>query len=192
MLDPIQYEFRFFQNTLADPKPEPGAGAETLIFWLRLQPKVSVPCGSGSTTLEGNLLSSYWWLLHLTFERWLWISWCFLLVGLTVLCTPLPWLPSIMHPHGGECISSGAPGFFHGVGTLWGGMSHTWLFTYSLVKGSFFLVPVWVIVFFYVLTFSKGRSIADIAPSYTYILPWTFKNVEYSNIIVSLPYLVHR
>jgi hypothetical protein len=27
MLDPIQYEFRIFQNTLADP--EPGAGAET-------------------------------------------------------------------------------------------------------------------------------------------------------------------
>jgi hypothetical protein len=47
MLDPIQYEFRFFQNTLADP--EPGAGAETSIF--RLQPKVSAPCGSGSTTL---------------------------------------------------------------------------------------------------------------------------------------------
>jgi hypothetical protein len=23
MLDPIQYEFRFFQNTLADPEPEP-------------------------------------------------------------------------------------------------------------------------------------------------------------------------
>jgi hypothetical protein len=29
MLDPIQYEFRFFQNTLSDPEPEPGAGAET-------------------------------------------------------------------------------------------------------------------------------------------------------------------
>jgi hypothetical protein len=49
MLDPIQYEFRFFQNTLVDP--EPGAGAETSIFRLRLQPKVSAPCGSGSTTL---------------------------------------------------------------------------------------------------------------------------------------------
>jgi hypothetical protein len=48
MLDPIQYEFRFFQNTLADP--EPGAGAETSIF--RLQPKVLSPCGSGSTTLQ--------------------------------------------------------------------------------------------------------------------------------------------
>jgi hypothetical protein len=23
MLDPIQYEFRFFQNTLVDPEPEP-------------------------------------------------------------------------------------------------------------------------------------------------------------------------
>jgi hypothetical protein len=34
MLDPIQYEFRFFLNTLADP--EPGARAETLIFRLRL------------------------------------------------------------------------------------------------------------------------------------------------------------
>jgi hypothetical protein len=51
MLVPIQYEFRFFQNTLVDP--EPGAGAETSIFRLRLQPKVSAPCGSvsGSTTL---------------------------------------------------------------------------------------------------------------------------------------------
>jgi hypothetical protein len=49
MLDPIQYEFRFFQNTLVDP--EPGAGAETSIFQLRLQPKVLAPCGSGSTTL---------------------------------------------------------------------------------------------------------------------------------------------
>ncbi len=48
MLDPIQYEFRFFQNTLADL--EPGAGAETSIFRLRLQPKVSAPCSS--TTLE--------------------------------------------------------------------------------------------------------------------------------------------
>ncbi len=27
MLDPIQYEFRFFQHTLADPEPEPGARA---------------------------------------------------------------------------------------------------------------------------------------------------------------------
>jgi hypothetical protein len=53
MLDPIQYEFRFFQNTLADP--ELGAGAETSRF--RLQPKVSAPCGSGSTTLP---LSSAW------------------------------------------------------------------------------------------------------------------------------------
>jgi ribonucleotide reductase alpha subunit len=50
MLDPIQYEFGFFQNTLADP--ELGAGAETSIFWLRLQPKVSAPCGSGSTALQ--------------------------------------------------------------------------------------------------------------------------------------------
>jgi hypothetical protein len=55
MLDPIQFEFRFLKNTLADPEPEPGAvaGAETLIFRLQLQPKVSAPCGfgSGSTTL---------------------------------------------------------------------------------------------------------------------------------------------
>jgi hypothetical protein len=29
MLDPIQYEFRFLQNTLVDPEPRPGAGAET-------------------------------------------------------------------------------------------------------------------------------------------------------------------
>ncbi len=45
MLDPIQYKFRFFQNTLADPEPEPGAGAETSIFrlQLRLRPKVSAP-----------------------------------------------------------------------------------------------------------------------------------------------------
>jgi hypothetical protein len=50
MLDPIQYEFRFFQNTLADP--EPGAGAETSIFQLRLRPKVSAPAGSGSATLS--------------------------------------------------------------------------------------------------------------------------------------------
>jgi hypothetical protein len=49
MLDPIQYEFRFLQNTLVDPEPGAVAGAETLIF--RLQPKVSAPCGSGSTTL---------------------------------------------------------------------------------------------------------------------------------------------
>ncbi len=51
-VDPIQYEFRFFQNTLADPEPEPGAGAgaETSIFrlQLRLRPKVSAPAGSGS------------------------------------------------------------------------------------------------------------------------------------------------
>jgi hypothetical protein len=49
MLDPIQYEFRFFQNTLADPEPEP----KTSIFWLqlRLRPKVSAPAGSGSATL---------------------------------------------------------------------------------------------------------------------------------------------
>jgi hypothetical protein len=47
MLGPIQYEFRFFKNILADP--EPVAGAETSIF--RRQPKVSAPCGSGSTTL---------------------------------------------------------------------------------------------------------------------------------------------
>jgi hypothetical protein len=53
MLDPIQYEFRFFQNTLADP--EPGAGVETSIFRLRLQPKVSAPCGSGSTTLVSTV-----------------------------------------------------------------------------------------------------------------------------------------
>jgi hypothetical protein len=52
MLDPTQYEFRFFFTTLADP--EPGAGAETSIFrlWLRLRPKVSAPCGSGSTSLQ--------------------------------------------------------------------------------------------------------------------------------------------
>jgi hypothetical protein len=54
MLDPIQYEFRFFQNTLVDPEPEPEAGAETLIF--RLRPKVSALCGSSSgsgfTTLD--------------------------------------------------------------------------------------------------------------------------------------------
>jgi hypothetical protein len=60
MLDPIQYEFRFFQNTLVDPEPEPGAGAgaETSIIRLRLrlQPKVSAPCGSGSssTTLHAT------------------------------------------------------------------------------------------------------------------------------------------
>jgi hypothetical protein len=53
MLDPIQ----IFQNTLADPEPEPGARAETSRFRLRLQPKVSAPCGSGSTTLPG--LRSY-------------------------------------------------------------------------------------------------------------------------------------
>jgi hypothetical protein len=47
VLDPIQYEFRFFQNTLVDP--EPGAGAETSM--LRLQPKVSAPAGSCSATL---------------------------------------------------------------------------------------------------------------------------------------------
>jgi hypothetical protein len=49
MLDPIQYEFGFFLTTLSDP--EPGAGAETSIFRLQLQPKVPAPCGSGSTTL---------------------------------------------------------------------------------------------------------------------------------------------
>ncbi len=50
MLDPIQYEFRFFFfTTLSDP--EPGAGAETSIFRLRLQPKVLAPCGSCATTL---------------------------------------------------------------------------------------------------------------------------------------------
>ncbi len=48
ILDPIQFEFRFFQNTFADPEPGAGAGAETSIFRLRLQPKVSAPCGSGS------------------------------------------------------------------------------------------------------------------------------------------------
>jgi hypothetical protein len=59
MLDPIQYEFRFFQNSLADP--EPGTAAETSIFQLRLQPKVSAPCGSGSTTLvnDANLFHQY-------------------------------------------------------------------------------------------------------------------------------------
>jgi hypothetical protein len=36
MLDPIQYEFRFFQNTLADPEPEPklrysGSGSTSLL-----------------------------------------------------------------------------------------------------------------------------------------------------------------
>jgi hypothetical protein len=36
-----------FSYYLADP----GAGAETSIFQLRLWPKVSAPCGSGSTTL---------------------------------------------------------------------------------------------------------------------------------------------
>ncbi len=49
MLDPIQYEFLFLFTTLADTKPDQGAGAETSIF--RLQPKVPVPCDSGSTTL---------------------------------------------------------------------------------------------------------------------------------------------
>jgi hypothetical protein len=58
MLDPIQYEFRFFQNTLSDPEPEPepGARAETFIFRLqlrlRLRPKVSAPAGSGFATLH--------------------------------------------------------------------------------------------------------------------------------------------
>jgi hypothetical protein len=58
MLDPIQNEFGFFQNTLVDPEPEPGAGAETSIF--RLQPKVSAPCGSGSTTLVTLLTLGTW------------------------------------------------------------------------------------------------------------------------------------
>ncbi len=55
MLDHIQYEFRFFQNTLADP--ESGAGAETLIFrlQLRLWPKVTAPAGSGSATLPSGV-----------------------------------------------------------------------------------------------------------------------------------------
>jgi hypothetical protein len=44
----------FFQNTLVDPEPELGAGAEILIF--RLQPKVLAPCGSGSTTLLGDYI----------------------------------------------------------------------------------------------------------------------------------------
>jgi hypothetical protein len=40
MLDPIQYEFRFFQNTSSDPEPEPkllysGSGQK---FWLRPAP----------------------------------------------------------------------------------------------------------------------------------------------------------
>jgi hypothetical protein len=47
MLDPIQYELRFFQNNLADPEPEPEAGAETSIFRLWLQPK-----GFGSMRLR--------------------------------------------------------------------------------------------------------------------------------------------
>jgi hypothetical protein len=70
MLDPIQYEFRFSQNTLADPEPE--LGAETLRLRLRLQPKVLAPCGSGSTTLprrqvENKRLSSNLW--NLTVEQ---------------------------------------------------------------------------------------------------------------------------
>ncbi len=51
MLDPIQYEFRFFFTTLADP--ELGAGAETSIF--RLRPKVLAPApakSSGSLRLR--------------------------------------------------------------------------------------------------------------------------------------------
>jgi hypothetical protein len=43
MLDPIQYEFRFFQNTLADPEPELGAGAETFIFRLQLRLRLRNP-----------------------------------------------------------------------------------------------------------------------------------------------------
>jgi hypothetical protein len=61
MLDPIQYEFRFFQHTLADP--EPGAGAETSIFrlQLRLRPKVSAPAGSGSgsATLHSGTVGNF-------------------------------------------------------------------------------------------------------------------------------------
>ncbi len=45
-LDPIQYEFWFFIYYFSWP----GAGAKTSIY--RLRPKVSAPCGSGSTTLE--------------------------------------------------------------------------------------------------------------------------------------------
>jgi hypothetical protein len=51
MLDPIQYEFLFLFTNLADPEPGDRDKAETLIFRLRLQPKVLAPCGSGSTTL---------------------------------------------------------------------------------------------------------------------------------------------
>jgi hypothetical protein len=39
MLDPIQYEFLFLFTTLAGLEPGPGAGAETSIFRLWLQPK---------------------------------------------------------------------------------------------------------------------------------------------------------
>jgi hypothetical protein len=67
MLDPIQYEFRFFQNTLADPEPEPGpepgagTGAKTSIFrlQLRLRPKVSAPAGSGRLRLRNPALQSF-------------------------------------------------------------------------------------------------------------------------------------
>ncbi len=52
MLDPIQYEFRFFQNTLADPEPGAGAGAETSIFRLQLRPKVSAPAPQPSRIVE--------------------------------------------------------------------------------------------------------------------------------------------
>jgi hypothetical protein len=51
MLDPIQYELRFFQNTLVDPEPEPGARAETSIFRLWLQPKVSAPAPQPCSTV---------------------------------------------------------------------------------------------------------------------------------------------
>jgi hypothetical protein len=42
--------FHFLCTTLAYPEPEPGAGAETSIFRLRLQPKVPASCGYGSTS----------------------------------------------------------------------------------------------------------------------------------------------
>jgi hypothetical protein len=88
MLNPIQYEFIFFKTTLADP--EPGAGAETSIFRLRLQPKVPAPCvsGSGATTLlirltrnqkvEPKLHSGsgqkFWLLAFPATQHWLSIS----------------------------------------------------------------------------------------------------------------------
>ncbi len=54
LLYPIEYElwlFIYIYTTLVWPR----AGATTSLYRLRLRPKASVPCGSGSTTLPTNM-----------------------------------------------------------------------------------------------------------------------------------------